>query len=304
MEAEGMAYTDHDPRFDNRQPTQDTDVPVMTNLADIHEDGGVGNSNNNSDEDQGNTNVDSSLITSNQTGMINSGMGSMVSSAHGLHRRRTLYLIRHGEATHNVLEKAAQDKARAEAMELGLSPAETHEMMEEARKAVLTDASLRDAPLTDEGRKQAREAAALLEQMVSEGKAHPPTEAMCSPLTRCLQTCQILLQQYEIRAHVRLELQERQTLYPPDTPKPLNELMKKIRTESFNEEGIDGGQDSNCSPGRFILNEKDWKTSAEDAEEEAQCRESKEMLRERASQLFDMLLEMEHRHVLVVSHKG
>ena len=28
------------------------------------------------------------------------------------------------------------------------------------------------------------------------------------------------------------------------------------------------------------------------------------MLRERASQLFDMLMEMEHRHVLVVSHKG
>ena len=33
-------------------------------------------------------------------------------------------------------------------------------------------------------------------------------------------------------------------------------------------------------------------------------RESKQMLRERASKLFDLLLEMEHLHLLLVSHKG
>ena len=32
--------------------------------------------------------------------------------------------------------------------------------------------------------------------------------------------------------------------------------------------------------------------------------ESKTQLRERAGQLFDVLMEMTHRHVLIVSHKG
>lgn len=229
-----------------------------------------------------------------RAGLKGSLSGSIInseSSAHGsndrLHRRRTLYLIRHGEAEHNVLEKQAQDQAKQEAETLGLSPDETWERMEEARKAVLLDAGLRDAALTDQGRQQAREAAARLEQIVAEGKAHPPTEAMCSPLSRCLETCQIILENYEIQAHIRNELQERQTLYPPDTPKTLEELMQSGITRN----------DS-----RFIFNMDS--VSPEHAEEEAKCRESKEMLRERASQLFDLLMKMEHRHVLVVSHKG
>ena len=41
-----------------------------------------------------------------------------------------------------------------------------------------------------------------------------------------------------------------------------------------------------------------------DIENETVARESKEMLRERASKLFDLLMEMQHRHVMIVSHKG
>ena len=41
-----------------------------------------------------------------------------------------------------------------------------------------------------------------------------------------------------------------------------------------------------------------------DIQNEADARESKEMLRERASKLFDLLMEAEHRHVMIVSHKG
>jgi hypothetical protein len=95
-----------------------------------------------------------------------------------LHRRRTLYLVRHGEAVHNVLEAKAQAQAKAEAQARNLSPEETQELMEERRKAVLEDTSLRDAPLTDNGREQARKCAARLQQLIDEGKTHPPTEAM------------------------------------------------------------------------------------------------------------------------------
>ena len=48
---------------------------------------------------------------------------------HCLHRRRTLYLIRHGEAEHNVLEAIAQKKAKEEAQKLNLSSEETLKRM-------------------------------------------------------------------------------------------------------------------------------------------------------------------------------
>jgi len=46
------------------------------------------------------------------------------------------------------------------------------------------------------------------------------------------------------------------------------------------------------------------KRSSAAVNDEVRVRESKDMLRERASKLFDLLLEMEHRHILIVSHKG
>jgi broad specificity phosphatase PhoE len=204
----------------------------------------------------------------------------------GLHRRRTLYLIRHGEAIHNVLEAQAQSKARTEAEEMNLTAEQTWEKMEEARQGVLLDASLRDAPLTDKGREQAKEAAQKLQQIIDSGIIHAPTEAMCSPLSRCLETCKILLENAEIRAHIRMELTERKTQYPPDTAIPLEELLRCTR-----------GDD------RFVM-EHIEKLSPEKVGAEAAIRESKEMLRQRAGQMFDLLMEMKHRHVLVVSHKG
>jgi broad specificity phosphatase PhoE len=293
FDMEGMAYTDTDPRA-NKITTnyQKLKSSRQLSVSGAGDDGG--------DDDAQRSSLESSLITNKQI-----DLSSSMTSSRGLHRRRTLYLIRHGEAEHNVLEKAAQDTAKAEAEKLGLSPSETWERMEEARKAVLDDVKLRDARLTEKGREQARAAATKLERIVAEGKAHPPTEAMCSPLTRCLETCQILLENYQIRAHIRQELQERQTLYPPDTPKPLHELISSISTDDLKGAGdVNDNNNNTTSVGRFVLNKDDWKTSPEDAEVEAQCRESKEMLRERASQLFDILMEMEHRHVLVVSHKG
>lgn len=206
----------------------------------------------------------------------------------GLHRRRTLYLIRHGEAAHNVLEKKAQEEAKLQAEALHLSSEETAARMEEARKAVLNDKSLRDAPLTERGRQQARECGKRLQQLVDQKITHAPTEAMVSPLTRTLETCQIILDNVpsQLKAHIREEIKERRTNFPPDTPRPKEHLYRYSRSND-----------------RFVMNNV-TKISEQDINEEIMVRESKEKLRERASKLFDLLLEMEHRHILVVSHKG
>jgi broad specificity phosphatase PhoE len=117
-----------------------------------------------------------------------------------VHRRRTLYLVRHGEAVHNVQEKQAQDKARQQAIAQGItSESEIQQRMETARKAVLQDPTLFDAPLTQLGQQQAQQAAQKLLQIIHNGIALPPTEAMVSPLTRCLQTIDIILNEQRIQ---------------------------------------------------------------------------------------------------------
>jgi broad specificity phosphatase PhoE len=228
-------------------------------------------------------NDDSSLLTKALEPAQNDSIG-------GLHRRRTLYLLRHGEAAHNVLEAQAQEAAMVLARQQNLSPEETYRKMEEARKSVLTDPALRDAPLTERGRQQARQVSKKLQEMIDQGVVHPPTEAMCSPLSRCLETTQIVLENttaiQSSNAHVRPELAERKTQFPPDTPKPLEDLLRWTRDSD-----------------RFIITHLE-KLSKEKVAHEAMCRESNEMLRARASQMFDLLMELEHRHVLVVSHKG
>ena len=87
---------------------------------------------------------------------------------------------------------------------LGLSKEETSERMEEARKSVLTDPDLHDAPLTEKGREQARGAARKLKKLIRESGIHPPTEAMVSPLSRCLETCKVLSSSSWLR-HLMLE---------------------------------------------------------------------------------------------------
>jgi broad specificity phosphatase PhoE len=209
-------------------------------------------------------------------------------SSQGLHRRRTIYLIRHGEAEHNVLEAKAQKEAEIQAKKMNLSKEETYQRMEEARKSVLTDVNLRDAALTEKGKQQARDASKKLNDLIVNRKIHHPTEAICSPLSRCLETCKILCEDVDISANIRPEIAERRTLYPPDKPKPIDKLLRYTRNDD-----------------RFTIDHINIEQLSKDkVDDEIVCRESKEMLRERASQFFDLLMDCEHRHVLVVSHKG
>jgi broad specificity phosphatase PhoE len=230
-----------------------------------------------------------------------------------IHHRRTLFLVRHGEALHNVQEVKTQELARQKALESGLSKEETLHKMEEARKAVLKD----PAPLTQLGRQQAEEAGRTLVKIVEEGTAPAPTEAMVSPLSRCLDTADIILKQHHnnlvedenggkedgegiptegprisrrrstMLVHIRPELRERQTQYPPDTPQTPDQLYH------WTEQRV-----THLSGGGYRFHAKAL-TGHDLAVEE-----SRTQLRERARKLFDVLMELNHRHVLIVSHKG
>jgi broad specificity phosphatase PhoE len=234
-----------------------------------------------------------------------------------IHHRRTLYLVRHGEALHNVEEVKAQELARQKSLELGFSKEETLHKMEEARKAVLKDPTLFDAPLTELGRQQAQEAGRTLVKIIEKGTAPAPTEAMVSPLSRCLDTADIILKQHHSKlvedergeaengeahpterapalrrrstmlVHIRPELRERQTQYPPDTPQTPDQLYH------WTEQRF-----THLSGGGYRFHAKAL-TGHDLAVEE-----SRTQLRERARKLFDVLMELKHRHVLIVSHKG
>jgi len=212
-----------------------------------------------------------------------------------LHRPRTIYLVRHGEAIHNVLEVEAQKQALEEARALGLSDDDTNALVDERRQAVLHDPSLRDAPLTDKGREQAKECAIRLQELINNGTMpHPPTEAMVSPLSRTLETCRIMLDHLEPKikcAHIRPEIQERVTYFPPDTPRRVSALVRYTQ-ESCRFHIVDG--------------DPIWdQHQKEEIEAECLARESREMLRERAKQLLPLLVKLnKHRHILIVSHKG
>lgn len=127
-------------------------------------------------------------------------------------RSYTLYLIRHGEALHNVQEKAAQEEAKETAQRQGLSPEETERKMELARQRVLEDHSFFDSPLTTNGIKQAQDAATVL---YSDHSFPPPTEVFVSPLQRTLQTAAHLFEHHP-NIRVREELRERLTGRPAD----------------------------------------------------------------------------------------
>jgi broad specificity phosphatase PhoE len=217
------------------------------------------------------------------------GRTSTHDDSHPYHRPRTIYLVRHGEAIHNVLEDQAQQHAREEALARGLSEQETLELVEERRQAVLHDPALRDAPLTDRGRQQAKDCALQLQRLIDGGITHAPTEAMVSPLSRTLETCHILLDILEPKiqqAHIRPEIQERKTQYPPDTPRRSSALFQYTQQMD-----------------RFVIDNIST-VSGQDVEQECQARESKEMLRQRACNLVPLLLQMNRRHLLIVSHKG
>ena len=127
-------------------------------------------------------------------------------------RHRTLYFIRHGEAKHNILEKAAIKNAKEDAVAEGFAEdaEETKQRMELARQEILNNESLLDAPLSPAGMKEAEGARNDIERIIKGKQLPPPTKVLVSPLQRALQTANIVFPGHK-NIKVREEVRERLT---------------------------------------------------------------------------------------------
>ncbi|KAG7374693.1 histidine phosphatase superfamily protein [Nitzschia inconspicua] len=248
-----------------------------------------------------------------------------------------LYLIRHGEAEHNIEEKKAMEERRRFAIEEeGLSPHDPRvkDLMEEARKAVLNDVTLRDAKLSDKGRKEAEEARDKLQRLIEDDNGLvKPDYVLVSPLTRTLETCDILFPDSD-NIHVREEISERRTGKPPDTRSSIHWLSLRPSFRRFSmaqlQESVMSKNNEQkdrlkrrCSSGDepqqqskqtepltqslsqpeifFMLDEL---FDGADQSDPQFSEEDKEQLRARTETLFALLCEANSFSVAVVTHKG
>ena len=228
----------------------------------------------------------------------------------------TLYLIRHGEAAHNILEKAAKQEALENCIEEGYDPdsPETLARMDAARQAVLHDDNLFDACLSDQGKAEAQDASRRLREIVQNHDLPFPEHVLVSPLTRTLETANLIFpQSHDI--HVREELRERQTGKPPDTRSPSTSLMRRktfarfsmdqLRQSSLsklcgNITSLEEMQERNPEDDDLVYQQSSNEYTMDGTPEE----EDKYMLRDRTNKLLDLLANTEESTVAVVTHKG
>jgi len=140
---------------------------------------------------------------------------------------KTLFLVRHGEALHNIEEQKAKKTASAKADVQGMeSGSEAWKAaLEAARKACLKEERLRDAALSDGGKAQASLAKTELEELTSASPGLPvPARVLVSPLQRTLQTAGLIFPGRSV-IQVCEDLRERETCLPCDTPSPPLDMM-------------------------------------------------------------------------------
>jgi broad specificity phosphatase PhoE len=253
----------------------------------------------------------------------------------------TLYLVRHGEACHNVQEKAAEKMARDAAVAEGLDPDsdECKFRMEEARKAVLDDHSFFDASLSDKGKEEAAAARAQIEAWCkSDNKTELPfpTEVLVSPLQRTLQTADLVFPDHS-NIRVREELRERMTGRPADNRSSSQELQRRGTFSRFSftklrQLSVINTDITSLLPGfsrKLSMEEIEEELEKEDEVEEEEVGATPRMdkkegtlnrlgsslntdevaedegkLRERTLKLFELLAQSEHRSVAIITHKG
>ena len=204
----------------------------------------------------------------------------------------TLFLIRHGEASHNVLEKMAKEQALKEALAEGLKEADelTKERVELARQRVLLDDKLFDAPLSELGKEEARGACEALASLAKDQGLPYPEEVLVSPLTRTLETANLIFPQHA-NIRVREELRERCTGKPPDTRSTPDQLRARISFSRFSMTRLE-------ELAAIQQSQQQWELQQEE--------ENKAMLRERTCQLFRLLAECptDRKSIAVVTHKA
>lgn len=209
--------------------------------------------------------------------------------------KKTVFLVRHGEAVHNVCEKEARASAAAQAEANGLAPgSEAHgHLVEAARKAVLKTDGLWDAELSEAGRSEAAAAREEIKALVAsegDGLHLPwPTAIYSSPLQRTLQTTAIIFPGHP-GTHIREFLRERRTGLPCDERHSASALRARpsfMHMSSTDLQQLDAG----CA---FDLRPTPCAAELEDSRK----------LRERTAQISEYLRGLEDSSVCFVTHKG
>lgn len=138
-------------------------------------------------------------------------------------------MIRHGQASHNVEEQAAQKQAQQSCLDEGLAAdaPQTKQRMEQARQEILENPTFFDAQLSAKGNAEATSASQNLQSICTCLGIDFPTEVMVSPLQRTLQTANLVFP-HHANILVREELRERLTGRPADNRASSAELSKTV----------------------------------------------------------------------------
>jgi len=197
--------------------------------------------------------------------------------------RRTVYLVRHGEAMHNIEERHAKKRASEEAEGLGHSKGdEAHKAMcEAARVAVLENEEFRDASLSEAGIREAIICEEQLQKLAKTLGLKQPGEVLVSPLQRTLQTASAMFPKHEKVCVCEL-LRERRTGRPCDDSHPST------------------AQDPSFA-------NMDWwslMNPLTPLPEQGTVVEDVAMLRRRTGQLADVLHECSEETICIITHKG
>jgi len=191
--------------------------------------------------------------------------------------RKIVYLVRHAQAAHNILEAAAKAAVRNR----GGSEAE----QEEARKAVLDNPDNFDAALSVKGQSQASASRDELAKLFKSTHYPPPECVLVSPLQRTLHTASLLFPDHP-KMEARERLREKRTGKPCDERKPAAEAARQFPHISFD---TIAKLDARSDDGH--------KFRPEFLEGNAQ-------VEKRAATLLDLLRSRKEKSIAVVAHKG
>lgn len=206
---------------------------------------------------------------------------------------------------HNIEEKKAQQATALALKALGLCPKSDgfKAMVEDARRACLSDCCLRDAALSDAGKNQALSAKEVIDRLTHGAAAGSssglpfPTVVLTSPLERTLQTTNLVFPSHP-NVHMCEALRERRTGLPCDERKPAKFIRRRPEFRHMSS--------NNLLQFDLDNDKEDDESSATDSSG-GLCAvvENKEDVRERSKHLGELLKRFAgDQAVAVVTHKG
>ena len=146
-------------------------------------------------------------------------------------KKKVVYLIRHAEAFHNIKEREAVERAKAAQADKAAQ--------EVARRAVLDDEALKDAPLSADGRSQAAQGSNQLSLLNKVGFTRYPAPklVLVSPLRRALMTAtELFLCCHPRPKFVAMEaLREKRTGFAADERSSVSQLEKEFPHVDFSD---------------------------------------------------------------------